>query len=85
MKLILLKAGHAKAEIAGLSGVSLCSVQRIAEENPVLQIDDEAERRKAGSPAQYGSEFPETGNWNPARRAGSSDAGDFAASARSGQ
>lgn len=43
---ILLKAGHAKAEIARLSGVSVRSVQRMAEENPVLQVDDEAERRK---------------------------------------
>jgi hypothetical protein len=43
---ILLKAGHSKAEIARLSGVSLRSVQRIAEENPVLQVDDEVERRK---------------------------------------
>ena len=41
---ILLKAGHAKAEIARLSGVSLRSVKRIAEESPVLAIDDEAER-----------------------------------------
>jgi hypothetical protein len=43
---ILLKAGHAKTETAGLSGVSLRSVQRIAEESPVLQVDDEAERRE---------------------------------------
>ena len=43
---ILLKAGHAKTEIARLSGVSLRSVQRIAEENPVLQVDDVAERAK---------------------------------------
>jgi transposase len=43
---ILLKAGHAKAEIARMSGVSLRSVHRIAEEGPVVQIEDEAERRK---------------------------------------
>jgi transposase len=43
---ILLKAGHAKTEIARLSGVSLRSVQRIAEESPVLQVDDVAERAK---------------------------------------
>jgi len=29
---ILLKAGHPKAEVARLAGVSLCSVKRIAEE-----------------------------------------------------
>src|SRR5262249_44567143 len=43
---ILLKAGHRKTEIARLSGVSLRSVQRIAEESPVLQVDDAAERAK---------------------------------------
>src|SRR5438270_12919393 len=43
---ILLKAGHAKTEIARLSGVSLRSVKRIAEESPVLQADDGVERRK---------------------------------------
>jgi hypothetical protein len=32
---ILLKAGHAKTEVARLSGVSLRSVKRIAEERPV--------------------------------------------------
>jgi DNA invertase Pin-like site-specific DNA recombinase len=29
---ILLKAGHGKAEVARLTGVSLCSVKRIAQE-----------------------------------------------------
>jgi len=43
---ILLKAGHAKAEVARLSGASLRSVQRIAEESPVGHVDDGAERRK---------------------------------------
>jgi len=43
---ILLKAGHPKTEIARLSGVSLRSVQRIAEESPVLQVDDVGERAK---------------------------------------
>ena len=33
---ILLKAGHGKAEVARLAGVSLCSVKRIAEEVPVI-------------------------------------------------
>jgi DNA invertase Pin-like site-specific DNA recombinase len=31
---ILLKAGHAKTEVARLSGVSLRTVKRIAEERP---------------------------------------------------
>src|SRR6516162_6217694 len=43
---ILLKAGHPKAEVARLSGVSLRSVNRIAEESPVLQVDDAVERAK---------------------------------------
>src|SRR6266404_1117458 len=37
---ILLKAGHSKA------GVALCSVKRIAEEVPVVHVDDAAEREK---------------------------------------
>jgi hypothetical protein len=41
---ILLKAGHAKAEVERLSGVSLRSVQRIAEERPVGHLDDAKER-----------------------------------------
>src|SRR2546427_2586601 len=43
---ILLKAGHSKAEVARLAGVSLCSVKRIAEEVPVVHVDDTAEREK---------------------------------------
>jgi len=43
---ILLKAGHAKVEVAHLTGVSLRSVNRIAEEGPVVHIDDAAEREK---------------------------------------
>jgi transposase len=45
---ILLKAGHAKVEVARLSGVSLRSVNRIAEETPVVHIDDAAERERRG-------------------------------------
>ena len=43
---ILLKAGHRKAEVARLTGVSLRSVKRIAQEAPVVHVDDEAERNK---------------------------------------
>ena len=43
---ILLKAGHPKSEVARLAGVSLCSVKRIAEEAPVVHVDDAAEREK---------------------------------------
>ena len=43
---ILLKAGHAKTEVARLSGVLLRSVKRIAEEEPVVHVDDQAERSK---------------------------------------
>ncbi len=45
---ILLKAGHPKTEVARLAGVSLCSVKRIAEETPVVHVDDAAEREKRG-------------------------------------
>jgi transposase len=43
---ILLKAGHPKVEVAHLTGVSLRSVNRIAEETPVVHVDDAAEREK---------------------------------------
>ena len=42
---ILLKVGHSKAEVARLAGVSLRSVNRIAEEAPVIHVDDAAERK----------------------------------------
>jgi hypothetical protein len=53
---ILLKAGHPKAEVARLAGVSLCSVKRIAEEVPVVHVDDAAERekRRIGRPSIVG-------------------------------
>jgi ATP-dependent Lon protease len=52
---ILLKAGHRKTEVAGLTGVSLRSVKRIAEESPVVHVDDVAERGSGGSadPARW--------------------------------
>jgi len=51
---ILLKAGHAKTEVARLSGVSLRSVKRIAEESPVVHVDDAVERgkRQIGRPSR---------------------------------
>jgi transposase len=51
---ILLKAGHAQTEVARLAGVSLCSVKRIAEEAPVVHVDDAAERekRRIGRPSK---------------------------------
>ncbi len=51
---ILLKAGHRKAEVARLAGVSLCSVKRIAQEGPVVHVDDAAERaqRQVGRPSR---------------------------------
>ena len=49
----LLKAGHLKAEVARLTGVSLHSVSRMAQEAPVVLIDDAAERakRRIGRPS----------------------------------
>jgi len=51
---VLLKAGHAKIEVAGLAGVSLSSIKRIAEEVPVVHVDDAAERgkRRIGRPSR---------------------------------
>ncbi len=43
---ILLKARHSKVEVTHLTGVSLRSVNRIAEEAPVVHVDDAAEREK---------------------------------------
>ena len=50
---ILLKAGHPKTEVARLAGVSARSVHRIAEENPIVDVDDSAERalRHIGRPS----------------------------------
>ena len=45
---ILLKAGHSKVEVARLSGASLRSVKRVAQEGPVMQIDDGLERPETG-------------------------------------
>jgi hypothetical protein len=78
---ILLKAGHPKTEVARLSGVSLRSVKRIAEESPVMHVDDAAERGKTTDrQTQRGGEFPETGDGDSAGNARSSIAGDSAAS-----
>jgi len=54
---ILLKAGYPKTEVARLAGVSLCSVKRIAEETPVVHVDDAAERekRQIGRPSLVGN------------------------------
>jgi hypothetical protein len=51
---ILLKAGHRKTEVARLTGVSLGSVKRIAQEGPVMHVDDAAERaqRQVGRPSR---------------------------------
>ena len=51
---ILLKADHRKTEVARLTGVSLCSVKRIAQEGPVMHVDDAAERaqRQVGRPSR---------------------------------
>ena len=43
---VLLKAGHRKTEVARMSGVSLRSVKRIAQEQPVMHADDNIERSK---------------------------------------
>ena len=45
---ILLAAGHTQAEVVRLSGVSERSVRRIAQEAPVVHVDDAAARQHAG-------------------------------------
>jgi transposase len=54
---ILLKAGHPKAEVARLAGVSVRSVHRIAGEAPVGNADDGRERvkRRMGRPNIVGN------------------------------
>jgi hypothetical protein len=54
---ILLKAGHGKADVARLSGASLRSVKRIAQEGRVVHIDDAGERaqRQIGRPSMVAS------------------------------
>ena len=51
---VLLKAGHKKTEVARMSGVSLRSVKRIAQEEAVVHVDDKAERnqRQIGRPSR---------------------------------
>ena len=51
---ILLKAGHPQTEVARLAGVSLCSVKRISQEEPIVHVDDSAERekRRIGRPSK---------------------------------
>jgi len=50
---VLLKAGHRKTEVARMSGVSLRSVKRIAQEEAVVHVEDKAERnqRQIGRPS----------------------------------
>src|SRR5258708_10634907 len=54
---ILLKAGHGKADVARLSGAYLRSVKRIAQEGPVVHIDEAGERaqRQIGRPSMVAS------------------------------
>ena len=50
---VLLKGGHRKTEVARMTGVSLRSVKRIAQEEAVVHVDDKAERnqRQIGRPS----------------------------------
>ena len=59
---VLVKAGHGKTEVARISGVSLRAVKRIAQEEPVVHVDDKARTKPTTDrEAQHGPEFPETG------------------------
>src|SRR5262249_58538563 len=59
---VLLKAGHRKTEVARMSGVSLRSVKRIAQEEAVVHVEDKAERnqRQIGRPSM-GQNFRKKG------------------------
>ena len=45
---VLLKAGHSRAEVAELTGVSIRSVKRVAKEGVITQVDDAAARVTRG-------------------------------------
>ncbi len=45
---VLLKAGHSRAEVAQLTGVSIRSVKRVAKEGAITQVDDAAARVTRG-------------------------------------
>ncbi len=45
---VLLKAGHSRAEVAALTGVSIRSVKRVAKEGDIVHVDDAAERLTRG-------------------------------------
>ncbi|MBI5281088.1 MAG: IS21 family transposase [Candidatus Solibacter usitatus] len=51
---VLLDAGHGQEEVAGLSGTSVRSVRRVAEEAAVSHVDDDAEHksRRIGRPSK---------------------------------
>ncbi len=79
---ILLKAGHSKVEVTRLTGVSLRSVKRIAEEAPVVHVDDAAERekRQIGRPSKVES----FRKFIPGRKSGSTLSGNPSTGSRSG-
>jgi len=51
---VLLAAGHSQQEVARHASVSVRSVRRIAQEQPVIHADDNAERqcRRVGRPSK---------------------------------
>jgi transposase len=51
---VLRRAGHSQAEVAQLAGVSIKTVRRVEQEEPVTAVDDraEAKRRRIGRPSK---------------------------------
>jgi hypothetical protein len=51
---VLRRAGHSLPEVAKLAGVSVRSVQRVEDDDPVTSVDNEPERvrRRIGRPAK---------------------------------
>ena len=45
---VLLKAGHSRAEVARLAGISVRSVKRIAKEDDITHVDDRERRQECG-------------------------------------
>jgi hypothetical protein len=51
---VLRRAGHTQEDVATRAGVSVRSVRRVEDEEPVSHVDDEAEResRRIGRPSK---------------------------------
>src|SRR5262245_24420947 len=62
---VLLRAGHAPADTARRAGVSVKTVQRVAEEDAVTEVDDAAahRERRIGRPSKAAPFAEQVGTW----------------------